>query len=110
VWYCTYLTMDYYSGTINKLDNEYSLEFERMNRSETYSFSLNKDDVLNISYQIDKGKCNLFVYDQDNNAIYQGNDIDNSNFELVIPHDGQYEILVEGKHAKGFVKIYKLEK
>ena len=91
---------------INNLDHYYILKFERMNREDFYLIPACKDDVFSVNFRIDKGHADLIIEIDGRNPIYKGNDIENGEFNVIVPEDGEYRITVNAKHAAGSIEVY----
>lgn len=91
---------------INNLNHYYILEFEKMNREDSYIIPACKDDIFTVNFRIDKGHADFIIAMNGRTQIYKGNDIDSGVFDVVVPEDGEYRITINAKHASGYVEVY----
>ena len=92
--------------TIERIsERELQLRFENLNSVKMYSLNLNKEDIIIIDMQKEEGALNFTIYDQSENEIYRGNGIIIKKFTIGIKNDGKYRIEIDGKRAKGTLKI-----
>jgi len=95
-----------FNGSRVKNPDGYTLEFTKMNQTDSHTLALQAGDSLTVDFAIDRGRVDLTVGIPGENPIYRGNDLDSAVFDLTIPKDGAYQIAVSAKHASGFVLIY----
>ena len=69
--------------------------------------TLRENEVLSVEYSIYKGRVDFSVEAGSDTSVFKGNNIDSGKFELIIPSDGEYVIVVNAKHASGVVEIKK---
>ena len=91
---------------INNLDRYYILEFDKMNREESYVISACKEDVFVVNLRIDRGRVDFIIGMDGEASIYKGDNIETGTFEVIVPEDGEYRITVNAKRASGFIKVY----
>lgn len=91
---------------INDQGHYYILEFEKMNREDSYLIPACKDDVFAVNFRIDKGHADFIIAMDGNPPIYKGNDIETGDFNIIVPEDGEYRITIKAKHASGFVEVH----
>lgn len=98
-----YSTQEIFNGERIKNPDSYILVFDRMNQSDSHTLSLKEGEGLCVEFAIEKGRVDLVVENSHGSVIYRGNKIDSGIFDLIIPADGDYTILVNAKNAKGFI-------
>lgn len=92
-------------GTSTKTTDCYILQFEKMNQTDSHDLLLEKNDVLDVEYSIDKGKMDFTIEKENEKPIYKGNDIAGGKFEVIVPEAGAYKITVKAKNASGMIMI-----
>lgn len=90
---------------IKNQDYYYILEFEKMNQEDSYLIPACKDDIFAVDFRIDKGHADFIIVMDGNTPIYKGNDIENGEFNVIVPEEGAYRITVNAKHASGYVEV-----
>lgn len=105
IYFCN--NRDVFIGTNTKTTDCYILQVEKMNKTDSHVFVLEKDDVLSVEYSIDRGNVDLVIGLEKEKPIYKGNDIEDGKFEVIVPRDGEYRITVKAKHAAGSIVIIK---
>lgn len=95
-----------FSGNRVKNPDCYTMEFTKMNQSDSHSFSLKEGDSISVDYEIDKGHVDLRVGESGEDALFIGNNIGEGHFTLPIPKDGNYTVEVKANHAAGEIFIY----
>lgn len=96
-----------FNGNSIKNESEYTLDFDVLNGQDFHSLNLNEEDVLDVNANIDSGKVKVEIKEVSGESIYRSSEITTSNFKVVIPTTGAYEIKVEGKNAKGKISFSK---
>jgi len=91
---------------IKNLEHYYILEFEKMNREDSCTIPVCKDDEFAVNVRIDTGHVDFIIAMDGNTPIYKGNDIEDGEFNVIVPADGAYRITVNAKHASGYVEVY----
>ena len=98
--------MKAFVGNSIKNPNSYVLEFEEMNREDTYVIPACQDDVFVVNFRIDKGHADLIIAIDGKSPIYKGNDIVTGAFEVIAPETVEYRININARHASGFIEVY----
>ena len=80
-----------------------------MNQTDSHDLLLEKNDVLDVEYSIDKGKMDFTIEKENAKPIYKGNDIVGGKFEVIVPEAGAYKITVKAKNASGMIMIKKMK-
>lgn len=78
-----------------------------MNQKDCHVLTLRENEVLSVEYSIYKGRVDFSIEAGGDTSVFKGNNIDSGKFELIIPSDGEYEIVVNAKHASGMLEIKK---
>lgn len=94
-----------FSGQCIKNQNCYLLDIMQMNGKDKHTLNLTTTNILQIEFKVEKGKLQLEIISPEGDIIYSGNGTEISNFELNIPQDGSYSIIVKGQNAKGIIQI-----
>ena len=103
------MTHPEYNGNRELSATELLLDFTEMNSSFTHTMTLAKDDQLYCTWDIKQGTVDLLIVSESGEKIYQGNKVDQADFQLVVPADGNYTITVTGSEAKGIVHFRKID-
>lgn len=94
-------------GDSTKTSECYILDFEEMNQKDWHVLTLRENEVLSVEYSIYKGRVDFSIEAGGDTSVFKGNNIDSGKFELIVPSDGEYEIVVNAKHASGMLEIKK---
>lgn len=98
-----------FAGSKLKNSDCYRLDMEYMYEKDQHEISCQKDDKLHCSFQIEKGRVDIYIRAFDGEVIYQGNNIQSADFIVSINREGIYIIEVNGKKAEGAI-VVQLEK
>lgn len=90
--------------------DSYTLDIVRMHGTDRHTLELNAGDVLQIHFETEKGSLHLEITAPDGTVLYAGNGKEASDFTINIPKDGTYSVTVKAKHAKGILRIQKINK
>ena len=96
-----------FRGSFVKNPDTYSLDVERLTGTDTHTLELQKGDVLQIHFAVEKGSLRLTLTAPDGSELYAGNGTEAADFTVNIPADGVYAISVEGRQAAGTLYIQK---
>lgn len=94
-----------FSGQCIKSQDYYLLDIKQLNGKDEHKLNLTTSNILQIEFKTEKGSLQLEIISPKGDIIYSGNGTEIFNFELNIPQDGTYTIIVKGKHAKGLIQI-----
>ena len=94
-----------FSGRRVKKTDAYLLEARKMNGTDLHTLELEKGDTLYIRLETEKGSLDMEVKAPDGTPLYRGNGRESTDLALNIPQSGLYKIAVEGRHAKGSVRV-----
>lgn len=94
-----------FRGSFAKNSDSYLLNAERMTGTGTHTLALQKGDVLQIHFAVEKGSLKLTITAPDGTELYAGNGTEAEDFTVNIPADGVYTIYVDGRQAAGTLHI-----
>lgn len=94
-----------FSDQCIKNQDYYLLNINQMSGKDKHTLNLTTSNILQIEFKTEKGKLQLEITSPKGDIIYSGNGTEISNFELNIPQDGTYSIIVKGQNAKGIIQI-----
>ena len=94
-----------FQGSRIKNPDAYVLEIRRMNGTDSHTLNLQQSDILQIQFETEEGSLQMDIQSEDGSSIYQGNGKEMTHFELTIPRDGCYTVLITAKQAKGTVRV-----
>lgn len=89
-----------FRGSFVKNSDSYLLNAERMTGTGTHTLALQKGDVLQIHFAVEKGSLKLTIAAPDGTELYAGNGTEAEDFTVNIPADGVYTISVEGRRPR----------
>ena len=91
-----------FRGSFVKNSDSYLLNAERMTGTDTHTLALQKGDVLQIHFAVEKA---LTITAPDGTELYAGNGTEAEDFTVNIPAGGVYTISVDGRQAAGTLHI-----
>ena len=94
-----------FHGSRVKNPDAYLLDIQWMNGTDLHTLELQKDDVLQIQFETEKGSLYMEIKAPDGTYIYSGNGKEAKDFTVTIPESGIYTVIVEARHAKGIIHI-----
>lgn len=98
-----------YNGSRMLEETRFTLDFTEMNGTQFHTMTLEKGDELHCAWNIESGTVDLLFTAENGEKLYQGNKVDQADFQLVIPETGSYTFTVTGSEAKGFIDIQKID-
>ena len=98
-----------FTGTRVKNPDAYLLDIDRMNGTDRHTLDLNAGDVLQVAFKTEKGALRMTITAPDGAALYAGNGMETTAFEIAIPEAGPYAVTVEARHAKGKISVQRQE-
>ena len=98
-----------FNGSRVKNPEEYLLDIRQMNGTDLHTLELKAGDVLKVRFETEKGSLYMEIKAPDGTTVYRGNGKETTAFTINIPLDGVYPVVVEARHAKGFIHIQKEE-
>lgn len=96
-----------FTGSRIKNPEDYLLEITRMNGEDRHTMALQKSDVLQIDFVTEQGSLKLEITAPDGTVLYSGNGKATTTFTVTAPSDGNYQISVTAKEAKGSIRVRK---
>lgn len=92
-------------GTSTKTRDSYALDIQHMSGDDRHTLELRAGDVLRIEFETQKGSLHMEIIAPDGTSIYDGNGSAATDFELNIPQDGVYTVVVSAHKAAGKIHI-----
>jgi len=89
-------------------DGQYVLQFDILNREDTYTFDLQKDDMLDCAFSVTSGRVDVLITDGNGEKLYRGDDVRTAAFTLTATKAGSYTVSVTGKNAKGSIAVERI--
>ena len=99
-----------FTGERIKNPDAYLLDIQKMNGSDRHTMNLTAGDVLQVTFETEKGSLHMAITAPDGMALYTGNGEEATAFEISIPETGAYTVAVAARHAKGTIHIQTKEK
>ena len=96
-----------FSGSKTGNDTQFLVDFEVLNTTVNNDMPLSNGDNIDTTIDIEKGKVDVLVKNENDTIIYQGNNVENGNFTLGITESGNYTFYITGHKAKGSVHFVK---
>ena len=81
-----------------------------MNGADSHTLNLTDGDVLQVTFETEKGSLHMEITAPDGTILYAGNGEEVTEFEINISKTGAYTITVEARHAEGTIHIQVREK
>ena len=98
-----------FHGSRVKNPDAYLLDIQWMNGTDLHTLELQKDDVLQIQFETEKGTLYMEIKAPDGTSVYRGNGEEITDFTVNIPESGVYTVVVEARRAKGTIHIERKE-
>lgn len=108
--YLVSINQEGFSGSRIKNPDAFLLDIQQMNGTDLHTLELKAGDVLEILFETEKGSLYMEIKAPDGTTVYRGNGKEVTAFEVNIPLDGVYPIVVEARHAQGIIHIQKKER
>lgn len=83
----------------------YRLDIARMTGTDLHTMKLDTGDVLQIQFNVQKGRLYMEIIAPDGTVLYAGNGKEAGEFTVNISESGMYSIHVEANHAKGTILV-----
>lgn len=96
-----------FNGSILANEDQYILEYQMMNQTETQSFEMAKGDRISVEVVSDAGVLDVMIQKGDDEPVYQGHQLPTGSFEITVHEAGSYAITVTGIKAKGSIRFIK---
>ena len=110
VVYLISINQEGFSGSRVKNPDSYFLDIQQMNGTDLHTLELKAGDTLEILFETEKGSLYMEIKAPDGTTVYRGNGREVTAFELTVPLDGVYPVVVEARHGKGSIHIEKKER
>lgn len=108
IWaFYIYSPVDKYVGTTTKIGNNYTNEFSMFTGNDEVEFELTSDGYLQFDFRLTNGEFDLYLVDQQDQTIYQGNKVSNGYFSVAC-QKGKYKLTIEAIRAQGYIKVYEI--
>lgn len=96
-----------FSGSKTGDNTQFLVDFDVLNKTVNSDMDLLNGDNIETTIDIEKGKVDVLVKNENDTIIYQGNEVENGNFTLSITESGKYTFSITGHKAKGSVYFIK---
>ena len=110
VAYLVSINQEGFSGSRVKNPDSYDLNIRQMNGTDLHALELKAGQTLVVRFETEKGSLYLEIKAPDGTAVYRGNGKETTAFEVTVPMDGVYPVVVEARHARGSIHIEKKER
>lgn len=100
-------TQNDFTGSRMKNPDAYIMDFSHMNGSDSHTMHLLRGDELRVCTETTAGSLGIEIKADDGEILYSGNGEVVGKFTLNIPHEGDYTISVDARHAAGKVSVTK---
>ncbi|SCY65702.1 PPC domain-containing protein [Butyrivibrio sp. INlla14] len=94
-----------FSGSKTGDADHFDIEFEVLNSSFTHYLELKEGESLEVTATKESGKISLRIQCGESEPVYQGDNLESTNFKVNINESGTYTITVSGQKAKGHVVV-----
>ena len=88
-----------------KTQDSYTLDSQQMNGTDSHTLNLTAGDVLQVTFETEKGSLHMEITAPDGTILYAGNGEETTEFEINLSQTGAYTVTVEARHAKGSIHI-----
>ena len=105
VLWMLYDRQDVFQGEQVKTSDEYTLEFTKMNQTDSHVLSLQADDELLVEIRARKGTVDLSIGIDGKDPVYRGNRLSGGGFQVAILEAGDYRVTVKARHAEGRISV-----
>ena len=76
-----------------------------MNGTDSHTLNLTAGDVLQVTFETEKGSLHMEITAPDGTILYAGNGEETTEFEINLSQTGAYTVTVEARHAEGKINI-----
>ncbi len=94
-----------FSGSKTGDADHFDIEFEALNTSFSHDLELNEGESLEVTATKEAGKISLRIQCGESEPVYQGDNLETTNFKVNVSESGTYTITVLGQKAKGHVVV-----
>ena len=92
-----------------KTQDSYTLDSQQMNGADSHTLNLKDGDVLQVTFETQKGSLHMEITAPDGTIIYAGNGEEATEFEINLLQTGTYTVTVEARHVEGKLSIRRKE-
>lgn len=96
---------DGFAGNIVADDTYYDMTYDWLNTTYTYDMYLEQGDSIEVFLEKERGKVSVLIQSEDEEAVYQGDDMEPSSFAVNIKKTGNYTVKITGQEAKGHISF-----
>lgn len=89
-----------------KTQDSYSLDSQQMNGTDSHTLDLTAGDVLQVTFETEKGSLHMELTAPDGTILYAGNGEEVTEFAINLSQTGAYTVTVEARRAKGKINIH----
>jgi uncharacterized membrane protein YhfC len=100
-------TKDTFSGSKTGNDHQFLVDFDVLNTTVDSKMPLLEGDRIGTTIDIQKGKVDIVVENEDGEFAYRGHEVESGRFTIEIQEAGTYHFVVTGTKAKGSVHFMK---
>ena len=84
------------------------LVYKNIDVKESHEITTESGNIFKVTVKEDKGKINLSIKDSEGHAVYSGNGMPTSVFEVEIDKSDTYTIEVDGMRVSGELSVYQI--
>lgn len=99
-----------FNGSKTGDENHFDLDFEMLNAAYEHELVMEEGETIEVSIQKESGEISVLIQQESHDPVYQGDDVQDGEFEVVISEAGTYTVSVTGKKAKGHVVFTRKKK
>lgn len=92
-----------FNGSKTGDENHFDIDFEILNTTYEHELVMEEGEGIEVSIQKESGEISVLIQQESHDPVYQGDDVQDGEFEVVISETGTYTVSVTGKKAKGHV-------
>ena len=96
---------DGFAGNIVADDTYYDMTYDWLNTTYTYDMYLEQGNSIEVFLEKERGKVSVLIQSEDEEAVYQGDDMEPSSFAVNIKETGNYTVKITGQEAKGHISF-----
>lgn len=97
-----------FSGSKTGNDTQFLVDFDVLNTTVDYAMPLSDGDKIEATIDIEDGKVDILVQNENGTIIYNSDDVESGNLTLSITESGNYTFYVTGYKAKGSIHFNKV--
>lgn len=100
----------YFEGSRMGNNSQFILTYNILNTTDSQLLTLKAGDIVEVEIVNNAGRLSVTVQKEDDEPIYQNENVPTSTFEIEIKEDGIYKFTVTGKKSKGSASFMKSTK